>query len=72
MFTCVTIMYENGISRNLDNAKIENHCNDFLRLSSLCLGIFHGALTDSIHLKNLITISLSINIADAVVFTAEI
>ena len=62
MFTCVTIMYENGISRNLDNAKIENHCNDFIRLS----------LTDSIHLKNLITISLSINIADVVVVTADI
>ena len=62
MFSCVTIMYENGISKNLDNAKIENHCNDFIRLS----------LTDSIHLKNLIIISLSINIADAVVFIAEI
>ena len=53
-------MYENGISKNLDNARIENHCNDLIRL------------TDSIHLKNLITISLSINIADVVVVTADI
>ena len=57
MFSCVTIMYENGISKNLDNAKIENHCNDLIRL---------------IHLKNSITISLSINIADVVVVTADI
>ena len=39
MFSCVTIMYENGISKNLDNAKIDNHCNDLIRLFSICLGI---------------------------------
>ena len=53
-------MYENGIIKNLDNAKIENHCNDLI------------SRIDSIHLKNLITISLSINIADAVVVTTDI